>query len=103
MPAHWSLDLDPRASRRPSAVGDIRDPRALHPVKGHMYFPAESPLYGRELWATDGTAAGTALAVPTDPQFDGVGFFAQWYVLDPASGRVGALAASELLDIVVGS
>ncbi|MCX6208808.1 MAG: hypothetical protein NTZ59_04745 [Bacteroidetes bacterium] len=29
--------------------------------KGYVYFSANNPTYGRELWKTDGTAAGTSL------------------------------------------
>ncbi len=40
-------------------------PTAIHNNK--MYFTASEPVYGQEIWETDGTTAGTQLAIETLP------------------------------------
>ena len=42
-------------------------PWAFEPFAGTMFFAAEHPGFGRELWTTDGTAAGTQLFLDLVP------------------------------------
>jgi ELWxxDGT repeat protein len=45
----------------------VLNPTDLVDVDGTLYFSAFHPEYGRELWQTDGTAAGTRLVVDLVP------------------------------------
>jgi ELWxxDGT repeat protein len=70
------------------------DPRDLTAMKGRLHFTAWNPRHGRQLWKTNGTAAGTVMLtrVPgrlgSDPEdltvADGVLFFS---ARDPRHGR----------------
>lgn len=42
-------------------------PAEMTAVGAHVYFVAETPAHGKELWVTDGTRAGTHLVVDADP------------------------------------
>ncbi len=46
-------------------------PSGLTAVGDYVYFAAEDPVHGRELWKTDGTATNTALAVDIVNGFTG--------------------------------
>jgi ELWxxDGT repeat protein len=87
------------------------DPQDLTVMNGKLFFSAWSPRHGRQLWESNGTAAGTAALtnVPggADPQdltvADGVLFFA---AQDPAHGRElwksdGTAAGTTLADDIV--
>jgi ELWxxDGT repeat protein len=90
----------PAARPVASLVDDIApgpassDPQDLTAMNGELYFTAWAPRHGRQLWKTNGTAAGTAMlthvAGPAgaDPQdltvADGVLFFS---ARDPGHGR----------------
>ena len=81
------------AHARPSAslVADIApgapssDPRDLTVMNGELFFSASDPAHGRQLWKSNGTAAGTVMLthVPggADPAglavADGVLFFSR--------------------------
>lgn len=94
-----ALALAP-AHARPSAalVADIApgaassDPQDLTVMNGELFFSASDPVHGRQLWESDGTAAGTVMLtdVPggADPAglavADGELFFS---AQDPAHGR----------------
>jgi ELWxxDGT repeat protein len=43
------------------------DPRGLVVAGGRLWFSALDPQHGRELWTSDGTRAGTRLAVDLTP------------------------------------
>ena len=43
----------------PGPTGSFPSDFVIH--QGKLYFTRNIPAYGRELWATDGTTAGTAL------------------------------------------
>ena len=45
----------------PGAWGGLSDPRGLASVDGVVYFSADDGVHGRELWRSDGTAAGTVM------------------------------------------
>ena len=44
------------------------DPRELTVFQGRLWFAAEGPFTGRELWTSDGTEEGTALVKDIDPE-----------------------------------
>ncbi|MDX2167392.1 MAG: hypothetical protein SF182_10025 [Deltaproteobacteria bacterium] len=59
--------VDPRASSRPSGFTDLGEV---------VLFSATDDVHGRELWRSDGTAAGTTLVADLDPgEPDGLGSF----------------------------
>jgi ELWxxDGT repeat protein len=59
--------VDPRAASRPSGFTDLGDV---------ILFSATDGVHGRELWRTNGTAAGTALVADLHPgEPDGLGSF----------------------------
>ncbi len=70
------------------------DPRDLTAMRGTLFFTARTPGHGRQLWKTNGTAAGTVMLtrvfgpVGADPEdltvADGVLFFSAHY---PRHGR----------------
>jgi ELWxxDGT repeat protein len=87
------------------------DPQDLTAMNGKLFFSAWSPRHGRQLWESDGTAAGTAALtnVPggSDPQdlavADGVLFFS---ARDAQHGRElwrsdGTAAGTTLVDDIV--
>jgi ELWxxDGT repeat protein len=43
------------------------NPSGLTSVDGTLFFKADDGIHGRELWKTDGTAAGTVLVADTNP------------------------------------
>jgi ELWxxDGT repeat protein len=56
-----------------SPVADVNpnggsNPGSLTAYNGQLYFAAEEGVHGRELWRTDGTAAGTSLVADINPQ-----------------------------------
>lgn len=62
------------ANLKVAMVKDIREigsessyPEYLTEVNGMLYFVATSDTYGRELWKTDGTQAGTVIVKDIDP------------------------------------
>lgn len=56
----------PASSLRPTSTREI-DQKVFAVFRGRAYFAAEGPGSGRELWATDGTTAGTVLVADLDP------------------------------------
>ncbi|MDJ0836171.1 MAG: hypothetical protein QNK37_06605 [Acidobacteriota bacterium] len=50
---------------------DFRDPYPRDPITvgNKVYFTSEARRYGKELWVTDGTQAGTSLAADIDPGY----------------------------------
>ena len=64
------------ANTQPALVADLEtrstttldaDPAGFVPLGDRLYFAATDPLNGRELWATDGTEAGTQLFIDLCP------------------------------------
>jgi len=64
------------ATAQPTLVADLEtrstttlnaDPAGFVPLGDRLYFFATDPLNGRELWATDGTEAGTELVIDLCP------------------------------------
>ncbi|MBI5852983.1 MAG: hypothetical protein HZB39_18390 [Planctomycetes bacterium] len=54
-------------------------------------------------WTTDASGhAVQALAIPNSPSLLGAELYAHWLQIDPAGGFLGALALSDMLEIVVG-
>jgi ELWxxDGT repeat protein len=49
------------------------DPADFRTAGGLLFFSAQDPVHGRELWATDGTSAGTALVADVAPGVAGSG------------------------------
>src|SRR5882724_6138322 len=49
------------------ATAQNADPAGFVPLGDRLYFFATDPLNGRELWATDGTEAGTELVIDLCP------------------------------------
>ena len=43
------------------------DPSGLVDVDGRVFFSADTPRFGRELWSTDGTEDGTTLVADLSP------------------------------------
>jgi ELWxxDGT repeat protein len=56
---------------RPTPVTATADPRFLTAVGDVVYFAADDGIHGRELWRSDGTAAGTSLVRDIVPGPDG--------------------------------
>jgi ELWxxDGT repeat protein len=120
-PLTGAAQAGPLAAPVASLVDDIApgplssDPRDLTAMNGELFFSAWDPRHGRQLWKSDGTAAGTVMltdvAAPfgADPQdlavADGELFFSAW---DPRHGRElwksdGTAAGTTLVsDIVPG-
>jgi len=46
---------------------------SLRQLNGKLYFNANDGVHGRELWATDGTEAGTQLVKDISPGRDSYG------------------------------
>jgi ELWxxDGT repeat protein len=44
-----------------ASIGASSNPSGLIALAGHVYFSADNGVNGRELWKSDGTAAGTVL------------------------------------------
>jgi len=57
------LDIDPGVP----GLGASASPRSLTVVGGKLFFTADEPSSGRELWVTDGTAAGTEMLADICP------------------------------------
>ena len=99
-PLTGAAQAGPLAAPVASLVDDIApgplssDPRDLTAMNGELFFSARDRRHGRQLWKSDGTAAGTVMltdvAAPfgADPQdlavADGELFFSAW---DPRHGR----------------
>jgi ELWxxDGT repeat protein len=61
-PATLVAAAEPQAQLvRDIAVGGGSNPRELTNAAGLVFFTADDDVHGRELWITDGTAAGTRL------------------------------------------
>src|SRR5262245_8795272 len=71
----WAMAASSHAQAPAFLVRDINsvpeavasDPRLLVQVGATIYFVASTPQMGRELWKSDGTAAGTALVTAIRP------------------------------------
>lgn len=50
------------------AIGQIY---GLFPTDNYLFFPADDNVHGRELWRSDGTEAGTVMALDLDPGLPG--------------------------------
>jgi ELWxxDGT repeat protein len=50
-----------------TSVPNESDPRDLTNVNGTLFFTADDGLHGREVWKSDGTAAGTVLVKDVNP------------------------------------
>ncbi len=57
------LDIDPGVP----GLGASASPRSLTVAGGKLFFTADEPSSGRELWVTDGTAAGTEMLADICP------------------------------------
>jgi ELWxxDGT repeat protein len=118
-PLTGAAPAGPLAAPVASLVDDIApgplssDPRDLTAMNGELFFSARDPRHGRQLWKSDGTAAGTVMltdvAAPfgADPRdlavADGELFFSAW---DPRHGRElwksdGTAAGATLVSDVV--
>ena len=60
---HLLKDIDPRASESRTFPA----PRSAAVANGRMFFAGYTPATGTELWATDGTEAGTAMVKDLTP------------------------------------
>jgi ELWxxDGT repeat protein len=67
----WTSDGTPQGTVPVECAAD--DPADLVVMGGVVLFAAEDGRYGRELWRTDGTAAGTALVADMRPGAGGQG------------------------------
>lgn len=65
------LDIRPGPD---SGLELFTSPHGLTPIGGKLLFFADDGVHGNELWATDGTAAGTALLVDLNLGADGADF-----------------------------
>lgn len=64
----WKSDGTPEGTVR---VSDVANPTQLTVVHRTLYFVSDTEPYGRELWHTDGTGAGTKLARDIRPETAG--------------------------------
>jgi ELWxxDGT repeat protein len=71
--AAWLLPPPARADQSPRPVLDLNPsplgsfPSHLTDVRGTLYFSADDGVHGKELWKSDGTAAGTVLVADIRP------------------------------------
>jgi ELWxxDGT repeat protein len=61
------LRIDPATGRTAAAGVNVNSPAALTPFGGYVYFVQSDEAHGRELWRTDGAAAGTTLVKDIRP------------------------------------
>ncbi len=55
--------------------GNSSDPQNLTNINGTLYFTANDGVHGRELWKSDGTAAGTSMVIDLTPGSASTGFY----------------------------
>ena len=58
--------------RQPSNLPNESEPSSLASVNGTLYFAADDGVHGRELWRSDGTAAGTRMVCDRSPGASGL-------------------------------
>ncbi len=89
---------------RASSAGGLLIDFAIQPTRmpsGCVLWLSSAPI----AFATTTDAAGTAqvaLPIPVDPLLVGAAFFGQWILAEPQGQLAGVLAASDVLEVVVG-
>jgi ELWxxDGT repeat protein len=69
----WATDGTPRGTTRVAAIDTFSNVGAPGATLGDIvYFAADDGVHGRELWRSDGTAAGTRMVVDIGPEWGAV-------------------------------
>ena len=89
-------DIAPGGSSDPGGVGGAASPFAS--VGGTVFFSANDDVHGRELWMSDGTAAGTVMVEDIDP---GSGYFGGPYNIANVNGQIFFTEGQNVWDLVM--